>query len=319
MIFPIFGDWPNPNKVIATILFFTLNIFVFILTIDDFRINQTKIEKLLDDDRFLRTNGQVFAQYISKNPTQFDDLYRRLSDKVFSGDSSSMIVLGAFGFRNVSFMSAAESYEAHGDGVEIKDWQKKISMLHDYQSKHPSFQWGVSSASRAPASLITYQFSHSGEAHLFWNMLFLLLFGSFAEVALGTSLVILTYVVAGVAGAIAFAWLSGVTTSPLVGASASVSGLVGLIVAYFGHERLRFFYWLLPHKNYYGTVMLPSWTVLLLFMVPDLAGYLSSVDGFSPVAHSAHLGGLLAGFFMGFALRSQWLQRDEDLEDTQTL
>ncbi len=317
MIFPIFGDWPNPNKVIATILFFTLNIFVFILTVDDFRLNQTKIEKLLDDDHFLRVNGQVFAQYIAKNPSQFDELYRRLSEKVFSGDRSSAIILGAFGFRHVRFMSEAESLQVSGDDVEIKDWQRKVSLLRDYQSKHPSFQWGVSSASRTPASLITYQFSHSGEAHLFWNMLFLLLFGSFAEVTLGTSLVILTYVTAGVFGAMAFAWLSGVTTSPLVGASASVSGLVGLIVAYFGNERLRFFYWLLPHKNYYGTVMLPSWTVLLLFMVPDLAGYLSAVEGFSPVAHAAHLGGLLAGFFMGFALRSEWLKRDEELEDGQ--
>jgi membrane associated rhomboid family serine protease len=158
----------------------------------------------------------------------------------------------------------------------------------------------------------TYQFSHAGFAHLFWNMIFLMIFGCFVETQLGASFVAIGYIIGGVAGAWAYSTLSGISYSPLVGASGAVSGLIGLVtVAWWRRERLPFLYVLIPTREYMGMALLPSWLLGLVFLLPDFSHYFASSREIGSVAYSAHIGGALFGVLIAFGVLSGVLPKKE--------
>jgi membrane associated rhomboid family serine protease len=123
-------------------------------------------------------------------------------------------------------------------------------------------------------------------------------------------LVVLGYLLSGLLGAFVFTRLTGLTASPLVGASASISGLGALTAFHLRRERIPFFYLIFPQPGYMGLASFPAWTILLLFTIPDLAGYLSSVSDVSSVAYAAHLGGGLCGALLAGLLHLGWLAPD---------
>jgi membrane associated rhomboid family serine protease len=210
-------------------------------------------------------------------------------------------------------MDRAESYDFGGDEVALGEWHAKLKEFTALQNDHPSYLWGISRVKSGWIQYVTYQFSHNGATHLFWNMLFLVIFGAFVETTLGSSFVILTYLGAGLLGAVVFSELSGIVSTPMVGASASVSGLMALVGFHgFKKEKLRFFYWLLPLEGYFGIVLLPSWLVLIVSMVPDLSGYLSSSKDFGSVAYAAHIGGAVCGGVIAILLKIGWMVVEVD-------
>lgn len=263
------------------------------------------MDEYLEDRAFIETQGLAFATMIKREPASFSATLQEMASRTLTGQgSSSKQILGSLALRNPTFMTQAEKYDFAGDEVAIASWRKKYREFISVFSSHPSYMWGISQAHSGPAQWIRYQFAHSGFTHLFWNMLFLLLFGSFIELYLGGAVVMLTYLGAGIAGAWAYSSLSGISASPLVGASGAISGLMGLVaLGWMRRERLKFFYWLLPARGYYGFTFLPSWLVLIAFLLPDLSGFLSAVPEYGSIAYSAHLGGASFGFFIALILR----------------
>ena len=82
--------------------------------------------------------------------------------------------------------------------------------------------------------LLTANFLHFGWVHLFTNMLGLYFLGSFVELTLGKVRYLLAYFVSGVGAMLAFALLAiqfGTQDQLLVGASAAIMGLIGVISA----------------------------------------------------------------------------------------
>jgi membrane associated rhomboid family serine protease len=143
-------------------------------------------------------------------------------------------------------------------------------------------------------------------------MVFLLIFGVFTESVVGSLWTLVTYISAGVAGAGSFALLSGISSSPLVGASAAISGLMGFVIVMCWGQKVKFFFWLLPIRGYFGFAMLPAWVLAVVYMLPDVSGYLSSVNDFQSVAYSAHIGGSLCGALIACSLKYVGLlQRSE--------
>lgn len=315
LIFPILRGLVRPHLAPLTCFLFALNVFVFIATYDDYQKADKRLDVILDDERFLGTQGVAFAVMIRDNEAAgFSPTLRDLANQVFAGDADSRRVLGSLALRNREFMGRAVNYEFAGDEIALKQWRERFEEVNELQNSHPSYLWGISQSREGWVNWISYQFAHSGFGHLFWNMLFLLIFGTCVELGLGSSFVVLTYLGGGIAGAFVFSRLSGISSSPLVGASAAVSGLMGLVVFAFWKERLRFFYWLLPMKGYYGFTQLPSWIVLVVFVLPDISGYLSAVPDFGSVAYSAHLGGTGFGLAMAALLKLGILVREQEQE-----
>lgn len=305
MIFPVLRGFLPPHLIPVTFLLFSLNFLVFIFTLEANYEGDQKIESILSDRSFVETQGVAFAVMISREPqaSEFSTTLHRLAAKALGGDSSARRILGNLALRNATFMRDAETYDFGGDEVALKKWRADFTELKSIQANHPTYLWGLSRLKSDWIQYISYQFSHSGFVHLFWNMVFLLIFGGFVETRLGGSFVILSYLGGGLLGAFAFSKLSGISSSPLVGASAAVSALIALVgITWLKRGKLRFFYWLLPAQGYYGFVWLPSWLVLLVMLVPDLSGYLAAARDVGSVAYSAHLGGAAWGALMALAL-----------------
>ena len=313
MIFPFLRGFIAPHLAPFTYFLFAINLFVFVATMEAFDRADSRLDKILADSQFLSTQGSAFAVMIYREPAHFTPNLRKLASNAQHGDSDARSVLGNLALRNNEFMSKAEKYEFGGDEVALESWRKSFSALKETQDEHPSYQWGISQLRDGWHQWVSYQFSHSGVFHLFWNMIFLVLFGAFVETKLGASFVILTYLGGGVFGALLFSILSGVSSSPLVGASAAVSGLMGLVGVYWWkREKVSFFYWLLPIKGYFGFVALPSWIVIIVSLLPDLSGYLAASQEFGSVAYAAHLGGAAWGAAMAGFVAIGLMEKEVD-------
>ncbi len=315
MIFPLLRGLLWFHRAPITWIMVALNVGMFALTFPAYLAADQAIEDLLDNDSFIETNGLLFAATmdVSKEP----ESVRLLSQRTLEGNEDAKQLLGHLAFRSADFMRKMKA-ELHsrpveaklnlnhlpGDLVLVEEWHKSIERLWAIQRVHPSYRMGLSDGNSGFFRWITYQITHSGAVHLFWNMLFLLLFGTFIEHTRGSRAMAVTVWGGGLGGALAFVLLSGLTASPMVGASAAVSSLIAM-AASDTKRRLPFVYWLLPFRGYYGVAWLPAWVLIPGFVLPDLSGWMASQPGLSGVAYTAHIGGAAIGFLLGFAFPSR--------------
>jgi membrane associated rhomboid family serine protease len=140
----------------------------------------------------------------------------------------------------------------------------------------------------APLTLVTSMFMHGGWMHLIGNMLFLWVLGDNVEDAMGHGRFIIFYFLCGIAAALTHAGLDPASTTPMIGASGAISGVIGAYLILHPKAQIltlafRFFI----HIPAY--IMLGIWIALQVFNVS-----MASSDG-GGVAWWAHIGGLIAG------------------------
>jgi membrane associated rhomboid family serine protease len=134
---------------------------------------------------------------------------------------------------------------------------------------------------------LTSFFVHGSAWHLLGNLYFLLVFGDNVEAALGHRRYALLLLLAVVGGDVLYA-LAG-QTSPSVGASGGISGIIVFYALAFPHARLAFnfrlFWWF----------QLPAWAALALWLLyQGWVAYLQ-VEGLTKVSALHHLGGAALG------------------------
>jgi len=170
---------------------------------------------------------------------------------------------------------------------------------------------GLDQGVRVPEglTLITYQFLHSDILHLLSNMLFLWVFGDNVEDAMGHFKFLLFYLLSGVAGGLAHAWMLPNSTLPLIGASGAVAGVIAAYLIL--HPRVRV--WVLAFRiiplRIKAAWVLGVWAVTQIVMV--------TLAPFDQVAWWAHIGGMVAGAILVLVLRRPGVPLfDRGLEDT---
>ena len=144
-------------------------------------------------------------------------------------------------------------------------------------------------------TLITYQFLHSDILHLLSNMLFLWVFGDNVEDAMGHFKFIVFYLLCGIAGGLAHAWMLPSSTLPLIGASGAVAGVIAAYLIL--HPRVRV--WVLAFRfiplRISAAWVLGIWAATQIVMV--------AIAPFDQVAWWAHVGGMVAGAVLVLFLR----------------
>ena len=131
--------------------------------------------------------------------------------------------------------------------------------------------------------LVTSMFLHADAEHLFNNMMILLFLGAMLEKEIGHILLLLVYMISGVAGNLLSLSMQVVTMDfhYSLGASGGVFGLDGLLLAIAIFAGKRF-----PHVT--------SQKVAFMLLLSLYSGFRSGgVDNW------AHIGGLIAGFLTG--------------------
>lgn len=311
MILPFFRGLLPPHLAPVTWFFVTVNLFVFIVNLPSHLASQSAIDVYIKDDDFVRTQGNVFSQFVQKNPDRYSDLFKSMSKHALEGDWFAQLMMGSYGSRDKNFVENATRFKASGDAVALARWKAEYFDFHDAQLASPVHKWGLSLSRPGWTNYVTYQFAHSGFAHIFWNVFFLMVFAAFLEQLIGSSLVTLTYLGSGVMGAVLFSAFPGLSYSPLIGASGSLSGLMALLAVHLWNQPARFIYWFLPLPGYWGFREFPAWLIIPVYFVPDLAGVVMTIPDTGGTAYTAHLGGALFGGAVGFAVRCGWLFKEE--------
>lgn len=129
---------------------------------------------------------------------------------------------------------------------------------------------------------ITSLFTHGGIIHIGFNMLALLSFGPSCEIDLGEKKFLSMYFIAGFVGAILQLQITG---NPLIGASASIFGLLLYSTLLDPNQKLILVF--LPFISFKA-----KWLVSLIVLFEIYSGFFGKADG---IGHIAHLGGGLVG------------------------
>ncbi len=322
MIFPILGGLLSWRKAPITWTLVVLNLLVLIYSTVTGFDSQQGLEEAMKKSYFVSTQGRVYAQYLNQAGVgAYPDFLIELGRQVEAGKPDRAEVLGQLAFRDLNFLNAAESLDYRGDQVAFRNWKKQIASVRELQTEHPSFTLGLNGEDTSMTKWISYIFVHSGGLHFIGNMLFLLIFGAALEMQIGGLGLLVVFLLSGAFGAGTFALMTGMTSSPLVGASGSVSGVMALYAILNWRRPARYFYWLfLPARGFMGFVYLPTWIALVMWALNDLAGYFGTLAELGGVAHTAHLGGEFAGAVTGlvlYAIRSVWpVPRKETPTDT---
>jgi membrane associated rhomboid family serine protease len=137
--------------------------------------------------------------------------------------------------------------------------------------------------------LVTYGFLHGGNAHIFFNMLAVYMFGSALEQFFGTRWYVLLYFVSVITAGVTQLVVNDLIGSPYptLGASGGVFGLLLAFGMYFPRQRIMLLFPPIP---------MPAWFAVTAFGVLEL--FLGVTGTQAGVAHFAHLGGMLGAFLM---------------------
>ncbi|MGS2587444.1 rhomboid family intramembrane serine protease [Streptomyces hebeiensis] len=145
---------------------------------------------------------------------------------------------------------------------------------------------------------LTALFVHGSWLHLLGNMLFLYVFGAMTEERLGRTRFTLFYLATGYVALVGYAAANAASDQTLVGASGSISGVLGAFLHLFPRARVTSvfpFLLFLPLR-------FPAWLVLIFWFVLQWLAARGAGSG-PGVAYLAHLVGFVVGFLYAWALR----------------
>ncbi len=163
-------------------------------------------------------------------------------------------------------------------------------------------RWGVipldlwSGSVRALATPLTALFVHGSWLHLLGNMLFLYVFGAMAEARMGRLPFTAFYLIIGYLALLGYAAAHAGSGQTLVGASGSISGVLGAFLYLFPTARVTSLFPFL----FFLPLRFPAWLVLLFWFV--LQWQAAQDDPRGPgVAYLAHVIGFALGFLYAWA------------------
>lgn len=162
-----------------------------------------------------------------------------------------------------------------------------------YMIYYPSIEYTI----RMPWTLITHMFLHQSLDHLLFNMLGLFIFGSFLEKRIGPKLFTIVYILSGLGAVLGYSLFSH---SFVLGASGAIYGIIATVAVL--DPNMTIIVYIIPMKIKYAVI---------LFALLDLFNGIA-LAGMSPIAHFAHLSGLLFGIVFGIIIRKNGWDRGRE-------
>lgn len=168
-------------------------------------------------------------------------------------------------------------------------------------SRAAAHEWGLTPQSASIVTLLTYGFLHGNGMHLLGNLLGLGLFGAHVEEALGRLEFLLFYIGGSLAAGLLHVVVSATIfpaayTTPMVGASGALFGVLGLFAVRFYRARVRVFL----------VANVPAVWAIGGFAAYEVVRGLTSLSSGGQsdnTANWAHVGGFLFGVLLALPLR----------------
>ena len=137
--------------------------------------------------------------------------------------------------------------------------------------------------------LFTAMFLHHDLVHLAFNGFALFIFGRLVETTYGRARFVAIYILSGLAGGVLSYALSPINIG--VGASGAIFGVLGALAAFFASQRRTL--GVMAQRNLMGILALATINIFYGLATPGIDNW-------------AHLGGLVAGFALGFVLTPRY-------------
>ncbi|MCP3899278.1 MAG: rhomboid family intramembrane serine protease [Desulfobacteraceae bacterium] len=172
------------------------------------------------------------------------------------------------------------------------------ALRDDYESKMAeviSSEYGFKPAYHRPFTLFSYMFLHGGISHLLGNMVFLWIAGCLVEAGSKRGFYVSAYILTGFSAVALFWAMNFDSTGPLVGASGSISGLMGIITTLYGTKKIKVFFSVGFYFNY---LRAPAILLLPIWVGKEFWSYY--FGGPSNTAYMAHVGGFIGGAAIGY-------------------
>jgi membrane associated rhomboid family serine protease len=299
-------SWRKPPVLTLSLIIINILIFVFYQQQDE-----QKIEEIYDAyDEFVLVHAEAphYVDYLERNPMRFhEDYVAHIKQSLDEHGPSSITYAMALDLEFVQFLNAYK--DVIWDEKDSQWWQQ--TRLEFYQTeikKLSNYAYGFIPAEYEIHSLFTYQFLHGGWTHLLGNMLILFILGFGLERILSLVKLLILYLLTGALSAVAYSFVTQGSTGTLVGASGSISGLMGIFVGVYGLQKIRFFYFL---GFAFGYFRFPALIILPIWVANELMQHFTYTN--SNVAYFAHIGGFVSGGFLAFMFRQTWLKPKQDV------
>ena len=182
-----------------------------------------------------------------------------------------------------------------------------------FWSSHPAgigTRWGLVPANglgpRAWPTFVTNMFLHVGVLHLAGNMLFLWIFGDNIEDRLGSVWFAGFYLVCGVVGNLAHMASDPSSSTPAVGASGAIAGVMGAYFLCYPWARIKLLV-------FYRIYALPAWAYLGFWIAAQLinAAVVTWFGQDAQIAWWAHIGGFACGMVLALLFKRYHAHRVE--------
>jgi membrane associated rhomboid family serine protease len=203
----------------------------------------------------------------------------------------------------------------------VESWALPRQNINQQFQSVSTYAYGLTPNKVSTLTLFSYQFLHGSIDHLIGNMIFLIICGFAVEAAIGHLKFLAFYLISGVVAGLLFSWMDFSSTTPLVGASGSISGVMAMYLGVFRFKKIEFFYWFIVFVGYFRA---PAMLILPVYIGKELYYYFNN-EG-SNVAFMAHAGGFIAGSVLMILaylinpkmLNEEYIEEDQDIPKIQT-
>lgn len=292
LIIPLTGKISKQNPPFVTILLILINCFVFFVFQWDDDEKYRKAFEFYLESGLAKMEVTRYRDYIidarGEGGTPGSPDRKELSDDAFMRLYPKMQ-------RDTVFMKKLLNDEIiTTEDPDYGPWKSLRAHFEAMKAQTVGQKYGFKPAERSLITTFTYMFLHANFMHLFGNMVFLWLVGCVLELGCGRAFYVALYFLTGVAAVWLFGLVYMSSTTPLMGASGAISGLMGAFTVLYGKKKIKVFYSFGFYFNYAkiaGIALLPVWIGKEIFQL--LFG------GFSHVAYVAHIGGLASGALLG--------------------
>ena len=166
-----------------------------------------------------------------------------------------------------------------------------------------------------PVRVVTATFAHGDWMHLIGNMIFFFAFAPILELIIASAWRYLLVIFSIAFSSATIYFVIGVLTggvSPALGFSGVVMGMIGLGAYLTPKVKIRTFVWLLTLMR---NVYIPAWILAVWYVGWDLYSLIDTGKDVG-VAYSAHLGGALSGYLIGwFFYKDRKAEIQNELDD----
>ena len=187
----------------------------------------------------------------------------------------------------------------------FQQWQPTREHFLELLNKSVTLRYGLIPAKPGIINHLSYNFLHGSFSHLLGNMIFLLVLGFALERTLSRTVFLSMYLATGVLSGAFYVFMDPLSTTPTIGASGAISGLMGLYTLIYGLRRVNFFFYAIVYFDY---IKAPAIILFPIWLGHELYQLHSNPN--TNINYFAHIGGLLSGALAGIMIKLSKLKID---------